>query len=432
MSSLPAPVIFLPGIMGSTLRDEYPVGPEGVWSVAAAALKSYDRITLHPDNLRYEVQEPARVVKDQVFELFYKEIIEELRYNLTPVPEKPVPVYPFAYDWRQPLHVTQKALADFIDEVVERTCLLRHYHADGYTKQFGKVSLVGHSMGGLVIAGYAKTYGLKRLEKVATIASPFRGSIEAIAKTTLGGGGFSSSSGGSREREAARVTPALYHLLPSYDGAVKPTKLDVYLPENWQPSIKATLAAFVERHSVELKETDPAKRKEEAQQVANTLLEGMLDESWAHREGLDKLQLPDPKAWLAIVGVGADTRLDVKITKTGADVRFELPEPANKWKKNAPSTATGDNTVPYFGARCAFVPTEQVVCLSPDDFGFWEMGDKLLAELGFHGALPSMNVAIRLVISHLLGRKQGDVWGRCSPEIDPKKWDPPIAGLERK
>ncbi|MFM7101736.1 MAG: esterase/lipase family protein [Verrucomicrobiota bacterium] len=432
MSHLPAPVIFLPGIMGSTLRDEYPVGPETVWSVAAAALKSYDRITLHPDDLRYEVREPARVAQDQVFGLFYQEIIEELRYNLSPAPEKPVPVYPFAYDWRLPLHVTQAALAEFITEVIERTCLLRHYRADGYSRESGKVSLVGHSMGGLVIAGYARSHGLPRIEKVATLASPFRGSIEAIAKTTLGGGGFSASSGSSREREAARVTPALYHLLPSYDGAVKPARLDVYLPENWQPSIKDTLAAFVERHSLELRETDPSSRRAEARQVADRMLGRLLEEAWAHREGLDALRLPDPKVWLSIVGVGADTRLDVKITKSGGDVRFELPEPANKWRRNAPSTATGDNTVPYFGARCAFVPTEQVVCLSPDDFGFLELGDKLLGELGFHGAMPSMNVAINLVLSHLLGRPQGRVWGRCSPEIDPRRWDPPIANLARK
>jgi hypothetical protein len=68
--------------------------------VAKAALKSYERITLHPDDLRYEMKEPARVVKDQVFELFYNEIIEELRHNLSPGPEKTVPVFPFAYDWR--------------------------------------------------------------------------------------------------------------------------------------------------------------------------------------------------------------------------------------------------------------------------------------------------------------------------------------------
>ncbi len=432
-STLPAPVIFLPGIMGSTLRDEYPVGPENVWSVAKAALKSYERITLHPDNLRYEVIEPARVVKDQVFELFYHEIIEELRYNLSPGPDQPVPVYPFAYDWRQPLAVTQAALAAFVTEVIERTSLMRHYFDAGYTAANGKVNLVGHSMGGVIIAGYASDYGLDRVEKVVTLAAPFRGSIESIAKTTLGGGGFSAASGGSREREAARTTPALYHLLPSYDGAVKPTKLDVYLPENWQRSIVNTLASFVERHSLALKETDDAKRSAEAQTLAEDLLKKILDEAWEHRAGLEKLKLPDSKIWLSVVGVGADTRLNVKITVDPDDgPGFELPDPSNEWTKKSSSEDTGDNTVPFPGARCAFIPEEQVVCLSPDDFEFLEFGDKLLNHLGFHSALPNMNVAIRLTISHLLGRPQGDIWGRCSPEINAKDWDPPIDGLARK
>lgn len=419
--------------MGSTLRDEYPLDPENVWSVLKAATKNYDRITLHPDDLRYEVREPARVVKDQLFGLFYSEIIEEMRYNLSPSPEEPVPVFPFAYDWRQPLALTQAALRAFIVEVIERTSLLRHYHADDYRAGNGRVNLVGHSMGGLIIAGYVKDHGLGRVGKVVTIASPFRGSIEAIAKTTLGSGGFGSSSGGSREREAARVTPALYHLLPSYDGAVKPSKLDVYLPQNWQRGILATLAGFIERHSVRLLGTGPASFKSEALRLAEKLLADMLDVAWRHREGIEALTLPDPKRWLCIVGVDAETRLDVKITLDAATgPHFDVPEPVNQWTAKKPSERTGDNTVPFSGARCAFIPPEQVVCLSPDDFGFLELGDKLLNELGFHSALPNMNVAIRLAISHLRGRPQGDIWGRCAPGISPAKWDPPIPGLRRK
>ena len=91
MPNYPAPVIFLPGIMGSALRDEYPVAPENVWSILKAATKNYERITLHPDDLNFEVVEPARVVKDHAFELFYRDLIEELRHNLTLDPDEPVP-----------------------------------------------------------------------------------------------------------------------------------------------------------------------------------------------------------------------------------------------------------------------------------------------------------------------------------------------------
>src|SRR6478736_3424871 len=258
--SQPAPVIFVPGIMGSALRDEYPTSPENVWSVLKAATKNYERITLHPDNIKYELVEPSRVVKDQVFDLFYSEIIEELRHNLSQDPDKPVPVYPFAYDWRHPLDLIQEQFSLFVDEVIARTSLMRHYNKDGYTEATGKVNLVAHSMGGLLAAGYAQSEGMRR-----------------IAKTAIGVGGFAFSSGGSREREAARVTPALYHLLPSFKRAVVTTdgkEADIFLEENWQQGILDTLATFVERFG--LTPTKPDNQ-------ASALLTAMLDQAWKHR-----------------------------------------------------------------------------------------------------------------------------------------------------
>ena len=42
--------------MGSALRDEYPVDPETVWSPFKLLLKSYERITPHPSDVRYELR----------------------------------------------------------------------------------------------------------------------------------------------------------------------------------------------------------------------------------------------------------------------------------------------------------------------------------------------------------------------------------------
>ena len=141
--------------MGSALRDEYPVDPETVWSPLRLLIKAYERITLHPDDRRYELQEPARVAADKVFQLIYGEIIEELRHNLTPQPDQPVPAFPFPFDWRQPLENIESDLAEFIDEVLDRTKLLRHYHDAGFgTKKFpAQVNLVGHSVGGSLPSG---------------------------------------------------------------------------------------------------------------------------------------------------------------------------------------------------------------------------------------------------------------------------------------
>jgi hypothetical protein len=283
-------------------------------------------------------------------------------------------------------------------------------------------------MGGLLAAGYVQSEGMDRVDKVATIASPFRGSLEAIAKTAIGVGGFTFSSGGSREREAARVTPALYHLLPSYNGAVVTSdgkEGDIFLQQNWQQGILDTLASFVERYGLTPKKPDAQ---------ASELLTAMLDQAWRHRLRLERLELKDSKRWLCIVGVGGKTRqsMTLRVDAKGNRPWFELGEETDEWSQGHASIRTGDNTVPFSGAKCAFVPAEQIICISPDEFAFFEFKDRLINQLGFHSALPSMNLVQRLVVSHLLGTKKGKLEGYPSPEIDPAKWDPPIKGIEPK
>ena len=71
---------------------------------------------------------------------------------------------------------TATELDGIIEEVIARTKLLRHY--DGYNK-VEKVDLVGHSMGGLLICEYLGRFGTKkRIGKVATLGTPFLGSID--------------------------------------------------------------------------------------------------------------------------------------------------------------------------------------------------------------------------------------------------------------
>ena len=101
------PVIFVPGITATYLRDEYPLPPEIVWSVMS---KSFERVLVHPDDLRYEMIEPARIAPDHIFEIAYREIIEKLRDNLSDDEDHPVPVFPFSYDWRHPLAASQAQL----------------------------------------------------------------------------------------------------------------------------------------------------------------------------------------------------------------------------------------------------------------------------------------------------------------------------------
>ena len=418
MPTYPNPVIVVPGIKGSALRDEYPVNPETVWSLLDAVLKSYNRITLHPYNTKYEAQEPARVTRDQMFGVFYSELIEELRHNLTQDSTKPVPVFPFAYDWRQPLVIVQQQLAAFIEEVVERTSLLPHYNADGFNPTTGKVNLVGHSMGGLAIAGFIAQAGWNRVDRVATIASPFRGSLESVAITTTGNSSL--SSGGSREREAARVTPALYHLLPSFDGCVDNEPAEVLFDATrWQDTILQTLGTFIAQN--QLPKNPPL--------TAQALLAGMLAQAKAQRDAMENLKLPDPNRWLCIAGLNTDTRVEMSIDEKDPTAKwFVLEDAEDQFNSKTVSkrVRTGDGTVPYLGAQCGFIAKEQIICVTPDDYGFFEIKDKVLNNVGLHANLPNMNLVQRLVTTHLAQSQQGDLGGCPGPDVKDADWNPPI------
>ncbi len=435
------PVIVVAGMTASNLRDEYATEPEPVWSLLR---KSYDRVALHPDNLQYERDEPARVAADRVFDIPSDEFIRELRHDLTRREDEPTPVYPFCYDWRQPLERSEASLAAFVDEVIERTKLMPHYNTESkvegrkvepYVKD-PKVDLVGHSMGGVIIAGFLQHAGSSaRVGKVATLGSPFRGSLEAPLKVTTGLSSLGTRPS-SREREFARLTPALYHLLPSFEGAVT---ADAGLPDTlfnaqaWQPSIIDTLAEYIRLHGL---------RKTNRKARARQLFEMILGQARDHRRRIESFTLRQAGLqdddWLCIVGVGEVTRVRMRIKKVRGKPEFDLTsrDRVNLLDDDDPAlrVQTGDGTVPYKGARCGFVPTEKIVCVRDDDFGYWEVGDRLLeGAAGLHGLLPKMNLIHRLVVSHFTGKRRKGVWGRRPPDLPPdRQWRPPIERLEEK
>ena len=95
---------------------------------------------------------------------------------------------------------------------------MKHYAA---FRRVAKVGLVGHSMGGLVICEYLHHHGSeRRVGKVATMGTPYLGSVEAVVKLATGLGNLSRGMPTERERETARTMPAIYQLLPSYRRAV--------------------------------------------------------------------------------------------------------------------------------------------------------------------------------------------------------------------
>jgi pimeloyl-ACP methyl ester carboxylesterase len=457
MPELQPPVVFVPGITASDLDDVYPTKPEHVWGMLT---KAWERIQLHPDDIRYEQVEPARVVAASVFGYPYGNFISDLSHDLAVAADRPVPVYPFPHDWRQPLAALERQLDGFVKEVIARTALMRHYHAAGYTERNGRVDLVGHSMGGLVIAGYIERSSGRRVRKVATLGTPFKGSFEAPLKMLTGMSTLGRSSS-SREREVARLTPALYHLLPRYRGAVTADPglgVDLFRVATWQPSVVRSIAEQIRLHGLD----GVGKTTGDLVPAATVLFQRLLDEASAQRVratsglrlGRTKLNKED---WLAVVGVGQETRVHLHIRESEDGTPFfDLSSAGRKngypdgtrdeaGNVTARPVDTGDGTVPYEAAVPPFLGVENLVCVTDGDFGYWEVLDRALEHgvggkhVSLHSVLPAMNVVEKLVVCHLKGEagRPGEghagVWGRRAPDLPgDADWKPPVAGLREK
>lgn len=425
------PIIVVPGITGTYLRDEYQLPPDRVWGVIE---HDYLRVALHPDDPRYEAMEPARIRADSIFELAYKEIIQELRYNLCPTEDEPVPVFPFAYDWRLPLEIIEAQFAVFIEEVINRTKLILHYAEKGYAEN-PTVNLIGHSMGGLIITGYLdKKKRDARVSKVVTLATPYKGSFEAVIKIATGTANLGSDTPQSREREAARLTASLYHLLPDIKDALEvddpsfPTSL--FNPGLWQHSVIKSVLAYVQKRMAALNQQDKAQE----------LFARFLEAAHAYRQRIDNFDLSQTdlqvQDWLCVVGVNAETRVRMRITNTDGSPLFDLSSKyrLNQWrakgKKQAEWRLTGDGTVPFEAALPNFLPLETIVCVTPDDYGYWEVQDRLAAGVaGFHAIICNMDMLHRMIVRHFTGRPDigGNTWGYPAPEVSAKAWRPPLA-----
>lgn len=422
------PVIVVPGITATSLVDDYPLKANTVWSMVLN--KEYERVALHPDDLRFEAIEPSHVVPRRLFPV-YDDLINALRHELSPRADKPTPVFAFPYDWRMDIAATASLLGSFIEEVISRTRLLHHYGGAEHLK----VDLVGHSMGGLLIAEYLSQFASRsNVGKVVTIGTPFKGSIEAIVKIATGMSLLAGNEPKERERETARVTPALYQLLPSFDAAVVDTDgdaVDIFDPENMQPSIVRSLTEFVRLFSVGVRSKDRAGK-------AQDILRELLGAARRHRDTMMSFKTAQAGIrqadWLAIIGVGQKTRLQLTVKTQGGGPRFVIDDDqfVNELDGNKLATLrTGDGTVPLAAALPPFLPRSSLVCVTEEDLGLFELRDRLLVEIGgFHGLLANVNLVQRLVIKHLQPKFAGKVWGRRLPGLP--SWRPPIDKLKER
>jgi pimeloyl-ACP methyl ester carboxylesterase len=345
----------------------------------------------------------------------YAEFLQTLRVEL---PKKTqtrtryghaVPVYPFAYDWRQPLALTVQRLKDFVEEVIERTKLTEHYAADEDFMADPRVSLVGHSMGGLVAYGYMASTEGARVGKFVSIATPFQGSPYAVERMTI-------SRDQPAMREVARITPGVYHLLPSYDRALRrgpdtdvPARTSIFNINCWQPSILTAVERYVRTHG--LGSADD--RRAQAQRVQRALLKQAADFRRL-TDGFDPSSARDargqrysPDDFLFIAGIGQETIQHITVRGRGRHRWFEL----GREEDGDGSLHTGDDTVPYLSAAPKFVDlrspgtdwSQRVLCVRPSAMSWWrEGGDRVMASAaGLHAMIMNVDAVQRICVGHL-------------------------------
>ena len=220
------PVIVIPGVFGSKLRDRA-TGAE-VWpgSWARILFGSYRELALEFDPTTLAVKpdplEAYDIADAALGQDFYGQIIETLqRYGGyqrgvpgTPVSGEERRYYIFPYDWRQDNVEAARGLERLID-MIRRD----------YGNPSLRVDIIAHSMGGLVARYYLRygpvdvldgseqlvtLYGTSRVRKLILLGTPNMGSASSLHAFLVGEAiGF-----GTIPREVLATLPSGYELFP--------------------------------------------------------------------------------------------------------------------------------------------------------------------------------------------------------------------------
>ncbi|MFQ5589747.1 MAG: lipase family alpha/beta hydrolase [Phycisphaerae bacterium] len=240
------PVIVVHGIQGSWLKDEYPVDYQHSVLWTGILRKRFKALHLHPADPTVDAEATRLVTPHQAIPLIYESLVSEIREELEEIHPY---VYMFTYDWRKDNRIAAAELGRFVERALYIAGV--HQHAKRpKARRPQRVTLVGHSMGGLVIKWYAtkvlsKAQAARRIDKIITMATPFRGSLKAVEALLPGARNLFGAENKKSMRHAARTMPGIYQLLPTWPEAVVSKRdtapLSVFDPATWQKNLVATL-----------------------------------------------------------------------------------------------------------------------------------------------------------------------------------------------
>jgi len=238
-------IIFLPGLTGSLLED---VGSQSevLWINPLAFLSGHlNHLDMTADGAS-DVTPGVRVEATKPIWIVYAKLVLALQQRYE--------IYSFPYDWRRTPGYSALKLKEFIDERL----------AGSPRKQ---VTLVGHSMGGLVILDYlagdqTKAHAAKAVKRAITLGTPFRGALETLIMLAKGDDPqMQIARKLNRANDPSRMLrsfPSMYSLLPApkdlYPDWNPIPDLDIWDPQTWAaaniPISAAHLAAAKAHHQM--------------------------------------------------------------------------------------------------------------------------------------------------------------------------------------
>jgi pimeloyl-ACP methyl ester carboxylesterase len=239
------PIIFVHGIQGSWLKDEYPVNYQNSILWTGILHKNFSALELHSLDATVDA-DPLRLVRPhQAIPIIYESFVNEIRAELRD--EEHPYVYVFTYDWRKDNREAAKELGVFVKRILH----IAGVHEKGKKRtEPKKVTLIGHSMGGLVIKWYAtrtlkSNMASRTIDKIITLATPYGGSLKAIEALLPGARNLFGMENQKSMRHAARTMPGVYQLLPQWPEAVvrqsDGKSLDIFDAKNWQKNLVKSL-----------------------------------------------------------------------------------------------------------------------------------------------------------------------------------------------
>lgn len=240
------PVILVHGTQGSWLKDEYPVDYDNALLWTGILKRNFDTLHLHELDATVDAQVKRWVMPHQAVPLIYAGIVDEIRDEMD---EQPY-AYVFTYDWRKDNRLAAQALSEFIDRVLRVAGVHEKIVGRSAPRQ---VVLLGHSMGGLVIKWCAtQIVSARKIAKIITIATPFRGSLKAVEALLPGARNLFGFENKKSMRHAARTLPGVYQLLPTWDHAIVDSRsgqeLQPFNVSSWQKNLVDNLSKRFSPH----------------------------------------------------------------------------------------------------------------------------------------------------------------------------------------